>query len=182
MPGFRGRGKVDRHHIAHLGQVDGAGAVADAEFVGGFLSQAARPPDDVHAERLSSGGNFPTDSPQPDDAECAPVQPSGLGVLLLVPDSLTQVDGLIGDPPVAAEYESPGDFRDRDGVLARTIGHEHAPGRSRGDVDVVITRSRTNDQAQVFRYSEYRLGHLGRAHDQHIRILLGDCGGEILGA
>src|SRR4030095_16379857 len=103
-----------------------------------LVGQAAAPADHGHAERASSRAHLASDSSEPDEAEGPAVESLRLAVLLLVPDALREVGGVLGDPAVESEDQSERELRDRDRVLARAVRDVDSPLRSRFDVDRVV--------------------------------------------
>src|ERR1041385_9466858 len=91
--------------------------------------EVARPRPDLHPDRLRPPRHFPPDLSQPEDAERAPVEAAGPGVLALLPLAPAEVGHLVGDPPVEREEQPHDQLGHRDRVLARAVADEDAEPR-----------------------------------------------------
>ena len=145
----------------------------------GVVLEASSPDDEVAAERLGAARQLLGDVPEPEQPEGRAVQAAGLRVLLLVPAAGPQVRDVVRDPPVEREDQAERELGHGDRVPARAVRDVDAADRRGGDVDRVVAGARTDDEGEAPGV-HHRLGHLGRADDQHLRLRLGERGRERL--
>ena len=127
------------------------------------------PDGDVHAKRLGATRHLLADVAEAEQAERAAVQAARLRVLLLVPVAGAQIRDVVGDAAVEREDEAEGELGHGHRVLAGAVGHVDAARGGRRHVDVVVAGAGAHDEREPPGV-EHRLGHLGRAHDEHVRL------------
>ena len=149
------------------------------EVGGGVVGEASGPDDEVAAERLGAARQLLGDVAEPEQPERRAVQAARLRVLLLVPAAGPQVGDVVRDPPVEREDQAERELGHGDRVPARAVRDVDAADRRGGDVDRVVAGARPDDEGEAPGVHD-RLGHLGRADDQHLRLRLGERGRERL--
>ena len=83
-------------------------------------------------------------------------------------DAGAQLGDVVGDAPIERQHQAERELRDRNRVLARTVGDVDAARGGAGDVDGVVAGAGADDEREPAGV-EHRRGHLGAAHDQHVR-------------
>ena len=160
------------------GHVDGAVGPGDPEHGGAARGEARRPGDDLHLEGESAGDDGAADVAGAQDAQGAALEAEPLGILRLLPGTRPQIRGGVGHPAVRVEQVGEGDLGRGDGVGARAVRHEDAPGRGRRQVDGVHPGPRADDELQRGAGGQGVGGDLGGPHDEDLGGQLGDGGGE----
>ena len=112
--------------------------------------------DNIHAQRLSFAAHQLADVAVGVDAE-------GLALNLRTRARSEAV-------PRHVDHHGQRQFGHGVGVLPRGVHHHDAPRRSRCEVHVVVTRTGTDHDFQVFRRGDDLGGHLVAADDERIRI------------
>src|SRR5262245_64649233 len=101
---------MDRDYIGPLGDCEWRWGGFYIEFLSPLRCETARPAYSSQSEGAAAGKHLLSYLPETDDAERAPFESRRLGVLLLVPATLSQFKDIVRDATVDREHQPQSQF------------------------------------------------------------------------
>jgi hypothetical protein len=134
--------------------------------------------DDVHGERIGAARNLLADPAEADETERL-VLHLFAEKLLLLPLALLHRRVCGRDVAGERQHVAHRQLGDADAVRSRRVHHDDAAGAGGGDVDVIHTRARPRDRAQVRSGLDQGRSDLRRTAD-HDGVGIRQVGGELV--
>ena len=167
------------HDVGRRGDFAGRISPLNAERLCSFRAETAAPRHHSHPKGFGARYHLAADAAHSEQAQRAAADPPSLGEFGLVPLAGAERDDVVRDAPVEGQNQREGQLRHRHRVLSGAVGDVDAAARGRRQIDGIVAGARADHQLER-PGRQHRLADPGGAHDQHIRIELGDARGERL--